>query len=1293
MMAKAEKRWVTILTGMAMRHTRWTLIGVGLLTLVSLILIEHLTIRMNWTDLLPEHNQSAMRYREIGDRFGEASIAVVLEGERDAIVAMAEELEPRLSEMEDLRNVVGKMPVEFIRDHGFVLVRPEQFDRMLDMFSDWSLAGTFRGINDDYEREYTSSEANLARDEVEIARSMLGITRSLELLSRCLAGNGTPEMMAEAADALSLGEPWILSLDRGMLLIACTPTASMDQVDLSIETVEKVEVVVEEIAARHPDVYASLTGIAKIGQDEMNSVGIYTQLLSLVAVILIYLLLAKSFAGRVMPLLALTPLLVGVLWALGALKIVFGSLNIMTAMMMLVLIGLGIDFSIHLVTRFREELAGGADLEGAVKVMLGGTGVGVITGATTTALAFFTLMVGDTRGVHEFGVAAGLGVILTLAAVFLMLPSLLVLRERRGARKASRGTAPLSGPASHGYRWIGSVAAAGYRRPGLFLAVAALIVAASSWAVQHTGFEYDFLELEAKGLRSVELQHEIPRRFGMSEHAAWLITDSIEESRELKERFRDLPDVGGVNAISDYLVTEKRLAEYAPKLLAFREGPLSREITAWRAGDGTVLAAEVDRLWDNLDLMSNLAFTAGLDRIVKVIDQVTGLDSETGGTDQSALLPVLSRQLEAGIDDLMAIPYAQVWAGRLKENLLRISNPAPIELDELPANIRRTFIPHTGDGYLLHIVPRGYHWEKTSMERFAAQAEAVDPAVISSEKLFLVMMEETLADGRKAAILALVVIALLLILHFRGPLGLLAMIPLIVGSFSMLGLMYVLGMKYNYINLIAVPIILGIGIDDGVHALHRYREETGEGIKRTAGSFRMVGKAILLTSITTMIGFGSVGFYEMRGMASFGHVLFMGVGMCFLATIFVLPAMLRIFHRNRSRSSKRGSTAAAALLALLFFALPARAQDLQISGYYEHTLSVDYTDKVGEKIIDASKLRLDFGSGSGSAISFKGNINFIIYHSDIHRDITPYLPESAAAQLSAEDIPAVYSLDRQRIYLDNAYLTWNRGTTRLRAGKQQLAWGPAYSFNPTDLFHRKNILDPTYEKEGVTALRFDYMWGLGGQLSLIAAPGEDLSDTGYALRLGTHVSSIGYDVAVTAHSVTDSTAFDASTYEPLRQQRNALGLEFSGSLFGLGVWLEGNYNEMKMEDNFSRVVLGLDYTLMNGLYIIGEALYNGRAEEKGPYPLHDWLANLAYGEPVVRWWFLAGASKDITDLTSGSLFVFGSPDGSMVLNPRLSASIAQNADLVVFGGFTFGEDEGAFPPGLFSLFARATVYF
>lgn len=902
MTTKNSPLWVSALTGFATRRSGWTLGFVALVTVVSLVLAEHLQLRMNWTDLLPEGDITVQLYRDVQERFGEPSIVVALEGDRDAIVAMAEDLIPRLEELESLHNVWGKLPNDFIRDHGFVLLKPEQFDRALRSFEDWTLVGALRGLNDDYEREYTDSESNMRRDEVDIARGVLGVTRALELLQETVAGERPVEAINEAADALAMGEPWMLSLDREMLLVSCTPKATITEIDLTIETVEEVEAVVADVGANHPEVYGSTTGMAKIAQDEMNSVGFYTILLSIAALILIYILLAKTFNGWVIPLCALAPLLAGIFWTMGALQIIYGSLNLFTAMMGLVLLGLGIDFSVHVVTRFQEERSRGTDIEEAVSTMFGATGVAVIIGGVTTSLAFFTLLVGDTQGVSEFGVASGLGVLLTLVAIFLTLPALLVILERRRAKAGSRQREPQTSTPSicggGGYAWIGSIAATSWRHPWLFLTGTVVVAIASGWAVKHTAYEYDFLELEAEGLRSVELQREIPRRFGTSDHAAWLVTESVEESRALKEEFRHLPEVGDVSAISDFVPSNERIAEYRPRLDVFRRGPLSLTRTVWRPGDALALATEVERLWDNVDLMSNLAYTAGLDRIVNVIDRMTGVDSETGETDPTALLPTLFALMSEGVDNNRLAQIAEVWESRLKSNLERMSNPAPITLDELPNDVKKTFMPRVGEGFLLHVVPRRYLWNRTDMDRFAAQTEAIDPDVIGTEKLMIVMMDSTLADGRSAALLALVVIGLLLVLHFRGPRGLLALIPLAVGTVLMLGLMYVFRMKYNYMNLITAPIILGIGIDDGVHALHRYGEQSGKGVERVSDSFRFVGKAILLTSITTMIGFGSVGFYEMRGMASFGQVLFMGVGACFLATILVLPATIRVFSRG-----------------------------------------------------------------------------------------------------------------------------------------------------------------------------------------------------------------------------------------------------------------------------------------------------------------------------------------------------------------------------------------------------------
>ena len=388
---------------------------------------------------------------------------------------------------------------------------------------------------------------------------------------------------------------------------------------------------------------------------------------------------------------------------------------------------------------------------------------------------------------------------------------------------------------------------------------------------------------------------------------------------------------------------------------------------------------------------------------------------------------------------------------------------------------------------------------------------------------------------------------------------------------------------------------------------------------------------------------------------------------------------------------RRVSHASMMALAFLAAASVLHAQ-VELGGYYENTFQGDYTRELGEAIVNASKLRLDFSSGGHqNEVEFKGNINIVAYHGPLSFDVGPYLPDAVAASLG--DSTTTIRFPKGRFYLDNAFLTWRKASCRLRAGKQQLSWGPGYSFNPTDLFHRKDMLDPSYEKEGVTALRFDHQWGVGNDIAVIAALNDNLVSSGYGLRIGSHIQAIGYDIALTLHQIEDSVSVDPATLSNQKQLRRALGLEFSGEFLGLGIWFEGNYNWMENEDDFPRAVVGLDYTLRSGLYLVMEGLLNGRGEANAPYPVEDWLANIAYGEPVGRSWVLAGIKYDLFELLSGSIYTFSAPDGGFMVNPRLNYCLAQNADLTVFGAVTLGKDDSQFPPGLFSLVARATVYF
>jgi hypothetical protein len=382
------------------------------------------------------------------------------------------------------------------------------------------------------------------------------------------------------------------------------------------------------------------------------------------------------------------------------------------------------------------------------------------------------------------------------------------------------------------------------------------------------------------------------------------------------------------------------------------------------------------------------------------------------------------------------------------------------------------------------------------------------------------------------------------------------------------------------------------------------------------------------------------------------------------------------------------------LFSQIGYAPPAAAQP-EFSGYYENTFQVEGgTDVPRETLIDVSKLRLDISAGGFSdEFELRGNVNFQQYHTQVSYDIAPYLPDDVVSTFLLAEVPTQFSLEPSRIWLDNAWFTWLGDRGRLRVGKQQLSWGPGYSFNPTDLFHKKTLVDPTYEKEGVTAVRYDYRWGIGGQASLIMAPGDRFDRSGYAFRLGTHVDWIGYDIAMTAHHVIDSTSINMKTFSTREQERDALGLELSGPLLGLGFWVEGNYNWMELENDFLRVIGGFDYTFENGLYVMAEGLVNMRGNYEPPYPVRDWIGNLYYGEPVGRGWVMTGLRYDLFTLLSASLYTFTGYDGSVMVNPRLTWSVAQNAEADFFAAVTTGPEDGSFPPGLVSGVARVTVYF
>ena len=897
-----KRRWVVLLSSVLLT------LGLGAAS-------ELLKIDMRWSALLPETLPVVKEYMTIDENFyqpGNMIVAisgpdpVLLEKITDEAMAILREellcekslpVDVCLEQERYARYVYGKLPEEWLREHALRLAKPKDAKRLSQIFTEPRLLPYLIHLNDDYEMEYTDSE-NVKNQERQIVSSLDAVQQFVETLNTAALGEEIPEeQIRRIVRDLTIGKPYMFSLDNSMSLIMVSSAVPTDDFETTPLLDKKIERLLAPLAEKYTGFRIERTGMTAVGRDEMDSVGPYTYAITFGAMLVIFFLLVWYFRSTVTPILALAPIVAGIIWSAGFIALTLGTMNLMTMMIMVVLLGLGIDFSIHIASRYHEEMAAGRSIEEALYCAINETGKGVLTGAITTAVAFSTLMIAETKGIKEFGFCTGSGVIITLLAVMWILPALLAFRTTRRGLKAK---APES---AHDFRAMGRFAYVMGRMRFAVTVLLFVLTVAGFWAGTRLEWEWNFNNLEPAGLRSVELQDEIIEKYKLSISMSLLTAGSVEESRELRKKLKEKSLIGDVDDISlwvsrpDFDESQKHLASLRDALAVSEEPFENFNNEEERA----MLADEIDRLWANVVEMQALSFTGGQDRVVEKCTQLVATRENRA---EGLLQQVADRFLDGGAVDWRNLQgFAANFDHILGAQLVEMTRgDAPVTLEMVPDEIRAKYTSPKVSGFLMQILPKQNLYEREELELFQEVTAKIHPNVTGLPQMILKMNTETLREGKLAAMAAVVVIFVVLLVDFRKKplLAPLAFLPLISGVGLMLGSMWLLGEKLNYINMIALPVIIGIGVDDGVHFFHRILHEGRGGLEKAVTS---VGRAMLMTSLTTMIGFGSLMFYLMRGMASMGLALFIGVGMCFVVTLTLLPALTIVFDSWIFRTS------------------------------------------------------------------------------------------------------------------------------------------------------------------------------------------------------------------------------------------------------------------------------------------------------------------------------------------------------------------------------------------------------
>lgn len=832
-------------------------VGVGIAAICIGLAIWQLEFRASRLDLLNPASGFNQRWLAYLDEFGEDDdIAVVIRGESPAnVVDAVEAVTDELNQRPQFRSVMGKVDLSALRAKGLYYLSAEELTKIEQ------LVARSRSVLDGDWKQLSLSHllnSNMSGDE------LMQPTDNLDaVLSQLLGGNDTE--VGESAIGLGLKKlEQQLSLQRlllnegrtGIVLTKVRSLAGTANIDRAIGELRRVARMVE---SRHLNIKIGLTGMPILESDEMAASQRDTTKASVLSLLGVSAVFAAGFGGLRRPLLAVAALVVGIAWSMGYITLAVGHLNILSVAFGAILIGLGIDFGIHYLARYLQGRNDGETTDLALLTTASSVGPGIVTGGVTTTLAFLAAGLTDFTGVAELGIVAGGGVVCCVIAALIILPALLKLTDRR-ADAVPRSVQFPFGP------WCRQT----LKCPKTTLLVFLALTLVLAGGLPKLTYDHNLLNLQPKKLESVELERMLA---ATSDRSVWYAVSVCDSRTELLVRQAKLQTLSSVAATEE-------IASLLPESNSRRQA-----IVEWIA--------------------RQLASLPEQPPLIPVVDRGTLLNrlSQADGGIMAAAPSVARAHIQA-IHDLTPTDYytnVSAWQQRQSRDLLdglrRIRSMASLEpplVGDLPESLASRYIGRTGK-HLLKIYGDKDIWNMDSLERFVRDVESVDPRATGHPIQTYYASSQMRRSYLHAAIYSLLAVAIVLMLDFQSiKSSLLAMLPMGLGVLQLLGLLGWLGVPLNPANMIVLPLILGIGIDDGVHVIHDALRQRGRYLISDS-----TASAIILTSATTMIGFGSMMIASHQGLRSLGQVLTIGVFCCLVSSVVILPLLLGNRHLSR----------------------------------------------------------------------------------------------------------------------------------------------------------------------------------------------------------------------------------------------------------------------------------------------------------------------------------------------------------------------------------------------------------
>ncbi len=887
------------------------LAGTAILVALSLVATARLGVDTEIANMLPPDNPVARSYTEISEEFESTStLLVVVNAEgRDALIGAAEAFVGRISEDPVARPLIRSTRVRldrpFAEKWGLMATDTDDLRDMEPALAQTRLVPLLRATNDVLESKLSDGDD----EEVEGAEgedasfalmSKMGLfARRLSAILERDAAFADLSAAGSLADAWVFGEEYMIDPEERTLLLQIRPSFAIgDRAKIS-QLLDTAKEIARDVSAERSGsggtVSFSFTGDIAHEAAEEEALGSDVFYPSILAFGLIVALFYLSFERKRSIAFALLALLAGIVVDVGFAALTVVKLNMITSSFGALLVGLGIDFGIHIVSRYDEASRRGASPSDAMAVVFSETFMPVAIGGVTTAIAFYSLLASRTVAFRQFGLIAGTGILTTLAAAFVVLPALLALfvGARKAPARASRGKLEFS-PARN-------AALAARARPRTTAAVALVLTAVAAWFIPDNAFEYDLRKIGPRDSSSMRAEDVVAERFGISVWQHFALADSPEAARDLSERYKTAPFVRDAESVADYVLPPAEAGERLSVIAGIAKARAGAAPGgAWTAEDAEAFVGELRRLEWNMVELGDLAAASLGERALPVrkrnamIREIFGAESGAAGEEVfrraiDAAERRLARDPAEALRALSAIDgeFAAALDGRLR---VLLSVDRPLEPGDLPEDLRSDLVTEDGRRFLVHIQGAADLSGDEAVRTFTEGLSRVKTDTTGTLSLGFALSREILAESERAAALVGALILIAVFLGFRSlRRTLVAMAAFLCAFACVFGIAPAVG-KFNIVSVLSLPLIIGIGIDYCVHVITALADKDDPEL-----ALGKTIKSVTLSMLTTLIGFGSLALIgQFKSVSDLGKTLSVGIICCYLAAILVVPALMGI---------------------------------------------------------------------------------------------------------------------------------------------------------------------------------------------------------------------------------------------------------------------------------------------------------------------------------------------------------------------------------------------------------------